>query len=71
LIDMRNTMPIGASVTITGIRGHDAGICDLPPRSRWPESLVTIPECAVTMKRNTQGSRNSSFELKITRKFST
>jgi len=37
-----------------GIRGHDAGICDLPPRSRWPESLVTMPECAVTMKRNTQ-----------------
>jgi len=46
---MRNTMPTGASVTITGISGHDAGICDLTPghdhrncrsrcrnvRSRW------------------------------------
>ena len=52
LIDMRNTMPTGASVTITGICGHDAGICDLTPRSRWPESLVTMPEYAVTMKRN-------------------
>jgi len=50
---MRNTMPTGASVRITGICGHDAGICDLTPRSRWPESLVTIPESAVTMKRNT------------------
>jgi len=51
---MRNTMPTGASVTFTGICGHDAGICDLTHRSRWPESLVTMPECAVTMKRNMQ-----------------
>jgi hypothetical protein len=60
---MRNTMPTGASVTFPGIRGHDAGICDLTPRSRWPESLVTIPESAVTMKRNMQQQLLTSDHL--------